>query len=387
MNFDKQVQRLGTQSLKWDKTGELFGVTDALPMWVADMDFRAPEAITEALKQRLEQGIFGYTAPDQRTKDAVCAWMHNRHSWKVNPESITFSPGVVTALSMAVQAFTESKDQVIVQSPVYTPFYHMIEKNGRRILHNPLKEKDGTYVMDFEDLKTKISDPTVKMLILCNPHNPSGRAWGREDLLKLGELCLEHGVTVVSDEIHSDLMLYGNDHTPFASLSDDFAEISVTCAAPSKTFNIAGLQASAIIIPDRLKRAKFSASLQRNGLGGLNAFAVSAIEAAYSKGGPWLDELISYLEKNMDEAAAFLTSELPNVKMMKPDASYLIWLDFRAYGLSDAELQQKMLHKGKIILEPGTKYGPGGEGFMRLNAGCPLATLQDGLRRIKTALE
>ncbi|MEC1673245.1 MalY/PatB family protein [Bacillus mojavensis] len=387
MNFDKQVQRLGTQSLKWDKTGELFGVTDALPMWVADMDFRAPEAITEALKQRLEQGIFGYTAPDQRTKDAVCAWMHNRHSWKVNPESITFSPGVVTALSMAVQAFTEPKDQVIVQSPVYTPFYHMIEKNGRRILHNPLKEKDGTYVMDFEDLKTKISDPSVKLFILCNPHNPSGRAWGREDLLKLGELCLEHGVTVVSDEIHSDLMLYGNDHTPFASLSDDFAEISVTCAAPSKTFNIAGLQASAIIIPDRLKRAKFLASLQRNGLGGLNAFAVSAIEAAYSKGGPWLDELISYLEKNMDEAAAFLTSELPNVKMMKPDASYLIWLDFRAYGLSDAELQQKMLHKGKIILEPGTKYGPGGEGFMRLNAGCPLATLQDGLRRIKTALE
>ncbi|MBU5244120.1 cystathionine beta-lyase [Bacillus halotolerans] len=387
MNFDKQEQRLGTQSVKWDKAGELFGVTDALPMWVADMDFRAPEAITEALKQRLEQGIFGYTAPDQKTKDAVCAWMHNRHSWKVNPESITFSPGVVTALGMAVQAFTEPKDQVIVQSPVYTPFYHMIEKNGRRILHNPLKEKGGTYVMDFEDLETKISDPSVKMFILCNPHNPSGRAWGREDLLKLGELCLEHGVTVVSDEIHSDLMLYGNTHTPFASLSDDFAEISVTCAAPSKTFNIAGLQASAIIIPDRLKRAKFSASLLRNGLGGLNAFAVSAIEAAYSKGGPWLDELISYLEKNMDEAAAFLTSELPNVKMMKPDASYLIWLDFRAYGLSDAELQQKMLHKGKIILEPGTKYGPGGEGFMRLNAGCPLATLQDGLRRIKTALE
>lgn len=240
--------------------------------------------------------------------------------------------------------------------------------------------------MDFEDLETKLSDPSVKLFILCNPHNPSGRSWGREDLLKIGELCLEHGVTVVSDEIHSDFMLYGNKHTPFASLSDDFAEISVTCAAPSKTFNIAGLQASAIIIPDRLKRAKFSASLQRNGLGGLNAFAVTAIEAAYSKGGPWLDELISYLEKNMNEVEAFLSTELPKVKMIKPDASYLIWLDFSAYGLSDAELQQRMLKKGKVILEPGTKYGPGGEGFMRLNAGCSLATLQDGLRRIKAAL-
>lgn len=209
---------------------------------------------------------------------------------------------------------------------------------------------------------------------------------GREDLLKLGELCLEHGITVVSDEIHSDLMLYGHKHTPFASLSDDFADISVTCAAPSKTFNIAGLQASAIIIPDRLKRAKFSASLQRNGLGGLNAFAVTAIETAYSKGGPWLDELITYIEKNMNEAEAFLSTELPKVKMMKPDASYLIWLDFSAYGLSDAELQQRMLKKGKVILEPGTKYGPGGEGFMRLNAGCSLATLQDDLRRLKAAL-
>lgn len=184
-------------------------------------------------------------------------------------------------------------------------FYHMVEKNGRHILHNPLLEKDGAYAMDFEDLETKLSDPSVTLFILCNPHNPSGRSWSREDLLKLGELCLEHGVTVVSDEIHSDLMLYGHKHTPFASLSDDFADISVTCAAPSKTFNIAGLQASAIIIPDRLKRAKFSASLQRNGLGGLNAFAVTAIEAAYSKGGPWLDELITYIEKNMNEAEAF----------------------------------------------------------------------------------
>ncbi|AGE64742.1 cystathionine beta-lyase [Bacillus subtilis XF-1] len=386
MNFDKREERLGTQSVKWDKTGDLFGVTDALPMWVADMDFRAPEAITEALKERLDHGIFGYTTPDQKTKDAVCGWMQNRHGWKVNPESITFSPGVVTALSMAVQAFTEPGDQVVVQPPVYTPFYHMGEKNGRHILHNPLLEKDGAYAMDFEDLETKLSDPSVTLFILCNPHNPSGRSWSREDLWKLGELCLEHGVTVVSDEIHSDLMLYGHKHTPFASLSDDFADISVTCAAPSKTFNIAGLQASAIIIPDRLKRAKFSASLQRNGLGGLNAFAVTAIEAAYSKGGPWLDELISYIEKNMNEAEAFLSTELPKVKMMKPDASYLIWLDFSAYGLSDAELQQRMLKKGKVILEPGTKYGPGGEGFMRLNAGCSLATLQDGLRRIKAAL-
>ncbi|MCY8517464.1 MalY/PatB family protein [Bacillus atrophaeus] len=387
MNFDYKENRIGTQSVKWDKAEALFGTSDALPMWVADMDFRAPEAVTDALKERLDHGIFGYTTTDAKTKEAVCTWQSKRHNWQVDPASITFSPGIVTALSMAVQAFTEPNDQVVVQSPVYTPFFHMVEKNERRILHNLLDEENGRYFINFEDLEAKLSESSVKMFILCNPHNPSGRAWSRDDLIKIGEMCLRHDVLVVSDEIHSDLMLYGNKHTPFASLSEEFARISLTCTAPSKTFNIAGLQASAVIIPDSYKRARFTATLQRQGISNLNAFAVTAIEAAYLKGGPWLDELIPYLEKNIDAVQSFLQDELPAVKMMKPDASYLIWLDFRACGLSDAELNQRMLKQGKIILEPGAKYGAGGEGFMRINVGCSLADVKEGLRRIKNALQ
>ncbi|MBT2575607.1 pyridoxal phosphate-dependent aminotransferase [Bacillus sp. ISL-51] len=386
MNFDLRENRLGTKSVKWDKAEALFGVSDALPMWVADMDFRAPEAITEALKERLDHGIFGYTSPDTNTKEAVASWFETRHGFRPDPLSITFSPGVVTAISMAIQAFTEPGDPVLIQSPVYTPFYQMTKENERQVLHNPLREENGIYHMDFEDLEKKLSDPGVKLMILCNPHNPSGRSWSRDELLQLGTLCAAHDVTVVSDEIHSDLMLYGRKHTPFASLSEEFARISITCAAPSKTFNIAGIQASAIIIPDRYKRATFSSVMHRNGISDLNAFAVAAIEAAYTKGGPWLDALLPYLERNIDMVQTFLRDELPQVRMMKPDASYLIWMDFSRCGLSDAELKERMLKKGKIILEPGTKYGPGGEGFMRLNVGCSAATVKEGLSRIKAAL-
>lgn len=386
MNFDLRENRLGTQSVKWDKAEALFGVSDALPMWVADMDFRAPEAVTDALKARLDHGIFGYTSPDENTREAVASWLETRHGYRPDPASITFSPGVVTAISMAVQAFTEPGDPVLIQSPVYTPFYQMIKENKRQVLHNPLREENGVYCMDFEDLEKKLSDSEVKLMILCNPHNPSGRAWSRDELMKLGSLCAAHNVTVVSDEIHSDLMLYGKPHTPFASLSEEFARISVTCVAPSKTFNIAGIQASAIIIPDRYKRAKFSAALHQNGISSLNTFAVAAIEAAYTKGGPWLDALIPYIEGNMKLAEDFLRKELPKVRMMKPDASYLIWMDFSGYGFSDAELKERMLKKGKIILEPGTKYGPGGEGFMRLNVGCSAAAVKEGLERMKAAL-
>lgn len=272
-----------------------------------------------------------------------------------------------------------------MQPPVYPPFFDMVTKNGRTVLHNPLIEKDGRYEMDFRDLEKKLSEPDVKLFILCNPHNPSGRSWTKEELTKLGELCLDHGVTVVSDEIHSDLMLNGRQHTPFASISPEFAELSITCIAPSKTFNLAGLQASAILIPDQAKRAAFTQVMQRQGLHSLNTFAVAAIEAAYSKGEPWLDHLIPYIEHNMEEVRRFLEKELPDVQMMKPDASYLAWLDCRALGLSDQEIKRKLIHKGKLILESGPKYGPGGEGFVRMNVGCSLSVVKDGLIRLKTA--
>lgn len=239
--------------------------------------------------------------------------------------------------------------------------------------------------MDFSDLEKKLGEPDVTMFILCNPHNPSGRSWSKEELTTLGELCLKHGVTVVSDEIHSDLMLNGLNHTPFASLSPEFADISITCIAPSKTFNLAGLQASAIIIPDKAKRTAFAKVMQRQGLHSLNTFAVAAIEAAYSKGEPWLDQLIPYIERNMEEVRRFLAEELPEVRMMEPDASYLAWLDCRKLGLTDQDIKRLLLHKGKLILEPGPKYGPGGEGFVRMNVGCSLSVVKDGLRRLKTA--
>ncbi|QHZ45798.1 MalY/PatB family protein [Bacillus sp. NSP9.1] len=385
MDFNTEHNRRGTQSVKWDLTQELFGVNDALPMWVADMDFRAPEAVIDALQERLEHGVFGYTSAGAKTKEAVVSWLNSRHGWETEPSFITFSPGIVTAIATAVQAFTEPGDKVVVQPPVYTPFFDMVTKNGRSVLHNPLIEQDGRYEIDFADLEKSLSEPDVKLFILCSPHNPSGRSWTKQELTKLGELCLAHGVTVISDEIHSDLMLYGRKHTPFASNSREFAELSITCIAPSKTFNLAGLQASAIIIPDRAKRAAFTQVMQRQGLSSLNAFAVSAIEAAYSKGEPWLDRLIPYIEHNMEEVSRFLQQELPEVRMMKPDASYLAWLDCRALELSDQELKRRLLHKGKLILESGPKYGPGGEGFVRMNVGCSLSVVKDGLSRLKTA--
>ncbi|KJD52808.1 cystathionine beta-lyase, partial [Bacillus amyloliquefaciens] len=347
MDFNTEHNRRGTQSVKWDLTQELFGVDDALPMWVADMDFRAPQPVIDALQQRLEHGVFGYTSASAGTKEAVTDWLSRRHGWNTEPAFITFSPGIVTALAQAVQAYTEPGERVVVQPPVYTPFFDIVEKNGRVVLHNPLIEKDGRYEMDFSDLEKKLGEPDVKMFILCNPHNPSGRSWSKEELTTLGELCLKHGVTVVSDEIHSDLMLNGLNHTPFASLSPEFADISITCIAPSKTFNLAGLQASAIIIPDKVKRTAFAKVMQRQGLHSLNTFAVAAIEAAYSKGEPWLDQLIPYIERNMEEVRRFLAEELPEVRMMKPDASYLAWLDCRKLGLTDQDIKRLLLHKGK----------------------------------------
>ncbi|MBU8788582.1 MULTISPECIES: MalY/PatB family protein [Bacillus] len=386
MDFNTEHNRLGTQSVKWDLTEELFGVKDALPMWVADMDFRAPQEVIDALQQRIEHGVFGYTSPNAATKESVAEWLSRRHGWEIDPSAITFSPGIVTALGIAVQAYTDPGDSVIVQPPVYPPFFDMVKRNGRNVLYNPLIEKNGRYEMDFDDLGRKLQEPNVKLLILCNPHNPSGRSWTKDELAKLGQLCLSRQVTVVSDEIHSDLMLHGLKHTPFASISRELAELSITCIAPSKTFNLAGLQVSAIIIPDLAKRNAFLKTMQRVGLSSLNAFAVTGMEAAYSKGEPWLDSLISYIENNMEEVRAFLARELPEVKMMIPDASYLIWLDCRALGLSDQELKDRLLHKGKLILEPGPKYGPGGEGFVRMNVGCSLQVVKEGLKRLKTAL-
>lgn len=291
----------------------------------------------------------------------------------------------MTALSFAVQAFTAPNDEVVIQSPVYTPFYQMIERNGRIVSTNPLKIENNRYMMDFDDLEKKLSRPEAKLMFLCHPHNPSGRAWSKEELKRVGDLCVQYGVTVVSDEIHSDLMLYGQPHVPFASLSDEIANITVTCIAPSKTFNLAGLQASAIIISDEEKRTLFTNEVQRNGLSKLNAFAIPAMEAAYRHGDEWLDSLVLYLENNMKIAMDYIDDYLPSMRYMKPDASYLLWLDIRDYELTQAELKRNLLKKGKVILELGNVYGHEGDGFIRMNLGCPAGTVKEGLKRLHQA--
>ncbi|MGG3571253.1 MalY/PatB family protein [Bacillus gobiensis] len=381
MIFDQIEKRYGSQSVKWDLTKELFGADDALPMWVADMDFKAPDAVIGELQKRLEHGIFGYSSPTLDTKKSVVNWLLSRHNWEIQQDSLVFSPGIVTALSMAVQAYTEPGDQVGILVPVYTPFHNVVKDNHRKLITSSLMENNGRYEINFDELEEMLKQPETKLFIFCHPHNPSGRAWTKEELAKIGDLCLKHQVMVISDEIHSDLMLYNKRHVPFASLSPELADQTITCVAPSKTFNLAGLQASAIIIPNGKKRKLFTETMNRNGLNALNSFAITAIEAAYSYGENWLEELIPYLEKNVDLVKTSLQESLPEVKVMIPDASYLLWIDCRNLGLTDKELAHQLIHKGKLILEPGDKYGAGGEGFVRMNIGCPLQTVKDGISR------
>ncbi|MBD1382577.1 MalY/PatB family protein [Metabacillus arenae] len=385
-HFNTVINRKQTASVKWDLTKEIFGTDDLLPMWVADMDFPAPQEVLDALKNRLDHGIFGYTSTTIETKESICKWLKTRHGWEISEEDITYSSGVVTALSMAVQAYTEPGDKVIVQSPVYTPFFQMAKENDRIVENNQLILTNHQYEMDFEGLENILKEDKVKLLLLCNPHNPVGRVWTREELIKLGELCLKYNVVVVSDEIHSDLILFGHKHIPFASLSEEFKNNSITCIAPSKTFNLAGLQASAIIIPNDSLRRKFNEQQHRQGFFTLNTFGFVAMEAAYTYGEPWLTELLAYLEENVIRLKEFINQEIPNIKIIEPESTYLVWLDCRAMGLSDQELKRKLLLYGKIALEPGNKYGEGGEGFLRINLACPKDTLEEGLLRLKKAL-
>ncbi|MGX1902635.1 cystathionine beta-lyase [Thermolongibacillus altinsuensis] len=383
-SFDDFIERRNTYSVKWDETERIFGVKDVLPLWVADMDFKAPAEVLEALAKRVEHGVFGYTSIPASLKQAVCDWMVNKHEWQIDSKWLSFSPGVVPALATAIQAFTSPGDKVIVQTPVYYPFFQLVEKNNRELVLNPLQLINGKYEMDFADLKEKIKG--AKLLLLCSPHNPGGRVWSKEELTKLGELCLEHNVIVVSDEIHSDLVFSGSRHTPFASISEEFAQISVTCIAPTKTFNLAGLQSAISIIPNRTLKKQFDSVQQRQGFFTLNTFAVVGTEAAYRHGNQWLNDLLKYLAENVEFTCSFIEKHLPKLKVIKPEATYLVWIDCRELQKSDQELKQLLLQKGKIAVEPGNKFGEGGTGFIRLNVACTRETLQEALKRLATAL-
>lgn len=381
--FDQPINRENTRSLKWDFTEERFGVKDALPMWVADMDFASPQCIIDALKNRAAHPVYGYTGPSNPLYESIIHWMRKKHDWNIHKSWITFSSGVVSALATCVQALSNPGDKILLQSPVYTPFFHVIKTNDREVVNSQLKLINGRYELDFEDFEEKLKSG-VKLFLFCSPHNPGGRIWTKEELTKIGELCTRYNVTMISDEIHADLALPGYQHIPLATLGD-FSNRTITCMAPSKTFNIAGIQASIMITENRELRAKITAHQQKQGFHGLNLFALEAMEAAYRDGEAWLNEAVSYIHINTKLAIEYIQKEIPQLKPMKPEASYLLWIDCRDLGLTDQEIQDKLLKEAKLILEPGPKYGPGGEGWVRMNLGCTRTTLMDGLNRLKKA--
>ncbi|WP_019243756.1 MULTISPECIES: MalY/PatB family protein [Bacillus] len=385
INFDQEINRKNTASLKWDFVEERYGAKDLLPMWVADMDFASPDKVVEALTERAKYPVYGYTGATNEVYESIVNWMSSKHHWSIQKEWIAFSAGVVAGFTTAINALTEPGDKIIIQTPVYTPFFNSIKNNNRTIIESSLQYIDGTMKIDFEDFERKLQDD-VKLFLLCSPHNPGGIVWKKEELLKIGELCIKHNVTIVSDEIHADLCLPGHTHYPIASLSKELSQNTVTLIAPSKTFNVAGIQASVIISENDELLNKIKTTQHQLGLDGINIFAFEVIKASYKYGGPWLEELVQYLQKHVETVEAFIESELPAIKVIKPEASYLIWLDCRALGLTDSELKKQLIEKGQIAISPGHMYGAGGEGFIRLNIGCTSATLQEGLKRLKIAL-
>ncbi len=383
-NFDEIVNREGTNSLKYDARAKFFNSEEVLPLWVADMDFKTPDFIVDAIKKRTEHEIFGYTFRSDEYYQAIIDWMRRRHSWTVQKEWISFSPGVVAGLSLAVETFSKPGDSIIVQPPVYFPFFDVVKGSKRKMIENPLKIENGRYTFDLEDLKAKIDDNT-KMLLLCNPQNPGGMVWTKEELVALGNICLENNILVVSDEIHSDLILDGNKHLPFANISDEFAKNSVVCMAPSKTFNVAGFSSSLIIIPDKNKLARYERTLGIGHLGMGNIFGTIAMQAAYTHGDEWLGQLLTYLQGNYNYLEKYITQKLPKVNVMKPEATYLIWLDFREYGMSDTELSKFATNEAKVALNNGGRFGAGGDGWLRINIGCPRSILMEALERLAKA--
>lgn len=383
--FDELIARQNTSSLKWDAMHLIYGEKDLLPMWVADMDFPSPQGIQEAIIDRVRHPIFGYTTAANEVYESIIHWLDKHHNWQVEKSSISFSSGVVASIATTIQAFTEPGDKVLVQTPVYNPFFDMIKANNREVVNNQLVLEEDTYFIDFADFEEKIQSG-VKMFLLCSPHNPGGRIWTKAELQKIAEICLKHHVVIVSDEIHADLFHSNQTHYPLASLSEEIAQNTVTLMAPSKTFNIAGLHASFIISENKKLQKKIKQVQMSQGFFGLNALALTAMEAAYRVGEEWLHEVILYIEENFKVAEQFIAEELPKLRCMKSKASYLLWINCRALGLTDKEIQKSLIQKGKLALEPGNKYGAGGEGFIRMNLGCSRTTLLDGLHRLKKAL-
>ena len=377
-NFDEIIPRRGTNSYKWDSAAD----DSVLPMWVADMDFRTAPPVIDALRRRVEHGIFGYTRVPDAYYGAVINWFRRRHGWTINRDWIIYTSGVVPAISAVIKALTVPGDKVLVQTPVYNCFFSSIRNNGCEILSSPLLRDRDTYRMDFDDLERKASDPRTRLFLLCNPHNPAGRVWTREELQRAGEICLRHGVTVLSDEIHCELVYPGHTYTPFASLSEEFQRHSVTCISPSKSFNIAGLQIANIVAEDETMRRRIDKAININEVCDVNPFGVIATIAAYNEGEAWLTELLDYLKGNYDAMRTFCEAQLPDFPIARLEGTYLVWMDCRKLGIPSEELEEQLKEAG-LWLNAGTMYGAEGEGFMRWNIACPRARLREGLARFR----
>ena len=387
LNFDEIVERRGTDCLKYDFAKRRGKPADVLPLWVADMDFKTSSYVEDALIERAKHGIFGYSDTQEVYFNAVAGWMERHHHWKIKEDWLIKTPGVVFALAMAVKAYSEPGDAVMLQQPVYYPFSEVIADNGRKVVSNDLyKGDDNRYHIDLEDFERKIVDNDVKLFLLCNPHNPVGRVWTKEELTAMGDILVKHHVTVVSDEIHEDFVFRGK-HQVFAAIKEEFAQISVTCTAPSKTFNIASMMISNIFIPNRELKAKFRAQLDAAGISQLNVLGLVACEAAYAHGEEWYKAMHSYVADNIAFTKEYVETQLPGVSMVDHEGTYLVWLDFRETGLSVDELEDLIVHRAKLWLDSGKIFGDCGKGFQRINVACPRATLQEALDRIKTALQ
>ncbi|HBQ85371.1 MAG TPA: cystathionine beta-lyase [Syntrophomonas sp.] len=381
-DFNENIERRYTGCEKWDR----FNCTlenKRIPLWVADMDFKCPPEVIEALIKRAEHGIFGYALCDDEYYHSIINWMAKRHNWQIDQEWICRSPGIVPAMDMLLRALTEPGDRVVIQTPVYHPFYSVIKNNKCSLLENPLLLQGNKYYMDFDDLEEKFR-AGAKVIILCSPHNPVGRVWTRAELTQLGELAQSYDVLVISDEIHSDLVFPGVKHTVFGSWSEALAQQSVICNAPSKTFNLAGVQASNIIIPNPEIRNRYLSIIKNNGMETLNVFAVEALKTAYNCGEPWLEELLVYLKSNYDFICKFITQNIPLLKVIESEGTYLAWIDFRALGKDDADIEQKLIEETGLVLERGSIFGANGYGFQRLNFACPQSLLAESMNRLNS---
>ena len=384
-NFDESAQREGTNCVKYDLRKEVFGKKDLIPLWVADMDFIAPRFITEALAGRLKHKVYGYSFRPEEYFASVVDWNRKRHEWHIEKEWITFCPGVVPALNICTLAFTNENDSVIVQPPVYFPFFPAVESHNRKLIHNQLTESEGTWKMDFDNLKRSLGKGP-RMIIISNPHNPVGRVWTADELKELVDICYDNNILIISDEIHCDLVLPGYSHTPLASLSEKAAGITVTCIAPSKTFNLAGLSTSNVIISNHDLRNTFKSYLDKLHISGGNIFGTTASIAAYSNGHEWVDELLLYLNDNVNFVTDYFTRNIPGIIPVRPEATYLMWLDCRSLGMKGKDLGRFFAEKAGVGMNEGSSFGPGGEGFMRLNLGCPRSILAKALVQIENAV-